>query len=189
MARVSKSVFFVLDLAKKLLSPDELTHFLNLRCSFGTTAIQYSCYYGTYLVFKTILDFGADLTIVNFAGLSCLHSAAQGDNINIFFHLLVVNQVDIFQCDLKESTVLHWSAFNGSTRMVDFLLQLEFPTELKDKEGNTALHLALYSSKSIKRGTDHSEETILLWCEPARGKPRRQFSLGNSQKRQIKGLC
>ena len=160
-------------MANKLFSSEENKTFLNAKCSIGCTAIQYACYYGTYLVFKTLLNESADVKLVNNQGLSCLHSAAQGDNVNIFFHLLVENNFDLYTSDNKESTVLHICAINGSSHVLDFLLVLEFPLELKDKDGNTALHLALYNSCKITRRTGSSEENIVcrseqIYFEPGR---------------------
>jgi ankyrin repeat protein len=53
--------------------------------------------------------------------MNLLHMAAQGDKVGTFLYLHNKN-FDINAQDAKNSTALHWAAFSGSDKVVEYLL-------------------------------------------------------------------
>lgn len=82
--------------------------------------------------------------------MNLLHMAAQGDKVGTFLYLHNKN-FDINAQDAKKSTALHWAAFSGSDKVVEYLLaQPNIQVDLVDEEGQTPLHLsALYGHVKI----------------------------------------
>jgi len=53
--------------------------------------------------------------------MGVLHLAAQGDKLSSFM-FLHNKKLDLNNCDSKLSTPLHWAAFSGSEKIVEYLL-------------------------------------------------------------------
>ena len=62
-----------------------------------------------------------DYTILNDLKMGVLHLAAQGDKINSVLYLHEM-ELDINLKDAKLSTPLHWAAFSGSDKIIEYLL-------------------------------------------------------------------
>lgn len=97
--------------------------------------------------------------------MGVLHLAAQGDKLSSFL-FLHNKKLDLNNCDLKLSTPLHWAAFSGSQKIVEYLLaQKGIQLNPVDVEGFTPLHLATTygNSKIVKKlliaGADRSNIT------------------------------
>ena len=58
--------------------------------------------------------------------------------------------MDINDADLRGSTALHWACFARSEFALSYTLAMNPKLEIKDKAGNTALHLAVKSVPMIR---------------------------------------
>ena len=58
--------------------------------------------------------------------------------------------MDINDADLRGSTALHWACFARSEFALSYTLSMNPDLEIKDKAGNTALHLAVKSIPQIR---------------------------------------
>ena len=95
-------------------------------------------------LFDYIIGLGADPLLVDQRGCNGLHYAARANNLGALEKILEcgseVNSVDGFGW-----TPLHWAAASTrlSTQVIKALLRSECKTEMKDRDGRTALDLAL----------------------------------------------
>ena len=95
-------------------------------------------------LFDYLLGFGADPLLVDRRGCNGLHYAARANNLRALENMLEcgveVNSVDGFGW-----TPLHWAAASTrvSTQVIKVLLRKECNTEMKDRDGRTALELAI----------------------------------------------
>ena len=111
--------------------------------------------------FDYFIGLGADPLLVDRRGCNSLHYAARANNLHALEKILEcgpeVNSVDSFGW-----TPLHWAAAStrASTQMIKALVRQECNMEVKDRNGRTALDLALMfdnaESVSILRDTSNA---------------------------------
>ena len=82
----------------------------------------------------------------NIYGASVLQIAAQGDQPAPLYYFTQIKDMDINDADLRGSTALHWACFARSEFALSYTLSMNADLEIKDKAGNTALHLAIKST-------------------------------------------
>ena len=95
-------------------------------------------------LFDYVIGLGADLLLVDRRGCNLIHYAARANNLRALGKILEcgleVNSVDDFGW-----SPLHWAAAStrASTQVIKALLRKECNIDLKDRDGRTALDLAL----------------------------------------------
>ena len=95
-------------------------------------------------LFDHVIGLGADLLLVDRRGCNLIHYAARANNLRALGKILEcgleVNSVDDFGW-----SPLHWAAAStrASTQVIKALLRKECNIDLKDRDGRTALDLAL----------------------------------------------
>lgn len=65
-------------------------------------------------------DLGAKVDLFTYSGLNVYHLAAQGDRVR---SMLLLRGMNINERDRKLSTPLHWAAYMGSEKVVEYLLE------------------------------------------------------------------
>ena len=109
----------------------------------GNTAIHFASYIGNMDVIDKLIKFKANVEISNFNGNNVLHMAAKGNNPNAIIYFKEKYNMDIESVDELESTPLHRACFYGADLTVNFILSFNVNINYKDREGYTALHLAV----------------------------------------------
>jgi palmitoyltransferase ZDHHC13/17 len=125
---------------------------LDTKNAEGYTAAHYAAFKGNVSVLKCLQKYEATLGTVSDLGMSLLHFAAQGDKINTVLHLHG-GGFDLNASDTKGSTPLHWAAYAGSEKVVEYLLaQPNLLLDQQDQDGHSPLHIAVaYGYSKIVR--------------------------------------
>lgn len=99
---------------------------------------------------ETLLAHGADASAQDNQGLTAMHCAAQGGNVEMV-QALLSSGADVHAKDCLGWTALHCAVYNCSEAMANMLLVAGAVVNLQDNEGCTPLHLCLYPSKHTDR--------------------------------------
>lgn len=83
------------------------------------------------------------LTGTNSVDSNILHIAAENGHDNIVEWILQKNKIDVDSQNKREYTALMYASNYGRTAIVKMLIEARANINLKDKDGNTALHLAV----------------------------------------------
>ncbi|KAJ5876417.1 uncharacterized protein N7529_002001 [Penicillium soppii] len=112
---------------------------LNLRCSYGQTALHRAAWGGSAAVVKELLQNGSDAIAKDKDGNTALHIAAQMGFAPVAKLLIEKSDVNVNSCN--NLTPLHLAAINGHTTVAELLVGANI--EAKDnKIGWTPLHYA-----------------------------------------------
>lgn len=126
------------------MSLHEWINYKNAKQS-GMTAIHYAAFNGDMRLMRELLNYGADIKIKNYTGMSALQFAAQGNQAAALTYLLDCQNFDINEVDAKCSTALHWAIFNSNELALSYLLARSPKVDAQDVKGVTPLHLAVIS--------------------------------------------
>ena len=137
-----------LNLCKTLLDIKDFdVHMTN---NVGWTALHYSARNGTYELVKFFADMEADIYVENNLGSNCLHIAALSGHLNLCKILLDKHKFNVHMADNQGWTALHYSARNGSYKLVSFFVDMGTDIQLKDNLGRNCLHIAaLYGDLNL----------------------------------------
>ncbi|KAL4822622.1 hypothetical protein H8958_008933 [Nasalis larvatus] len=107
------------------------------------TVIHLAAWSGSLEVMLMLVKAGADQRAKNQDGMNALHFAAQSNHVHIVEYLIQdLHLKDLNQPDEKGRKSFILAAERGHVEMIEKLTFLNLHTSEKDKEGNTALHLA-----------------------------------------------
>jgi ankyrin repeat protein len=98
--------------------------------------------YGNLVALKQLKRAGLDLQAKNCHGLTPLHYAARGSNLDCLKYLLHKPEVKINETNNYGMTALHFAAKTGEPHCVDFLISKSADLNAQDERGLTPLHIA-----------------------------------------------
>lgn len=153
----------LLDLIINNLTKYEFISFVNQKNKSGFTALHYACYNGNIKLIKLLINYGADINMINNNGLNVLHLAAQGNQSTPLYYFIHKYKMNINTIDKLGNTPLHWACFYNNDKSLNFLLLCdEININIKNKSGFTALHFSVLGNninaikKLILAGADIS---------------------------------
>ncbi len=114
----------------------------NVQNAKGITALMLAAEKGDPAYTKELLARNADVLDHDDLGATALHIAAQGNNIPVARLLLKKSAKLINMQDIDGWTPLMNAAYWNQLDMVKLLIKHHADTQIKSKEGKTALHLA-----------------------------------------------
>ena len=117
---------------------------IDARNNFGETALHMAAWNGDEALVETLLDQRADPNAVDAGGTPPIYLAAWKG------HLKVVGQLVKHGARFKGRGrhALHAAAWNNHLSTVKTLLELAFPVDAKDSDGNSALHKAAWQGNT-----------------------------------------
>jgi palmitoyltransferase len=128
---------------------NEIKMWVNKQSEQGYTALHYAVYKGNIKIVKILIEYGANIDITNKRGLNVFHMSAHGNQVSSLVYLKDTFNFDLHSTDYMGSTALHWACYIGSENAVVFLLSWNAGLNTQDKEGYTALHLAVISGNTF----------------------------------------
>ena len=108
----------------------------------GWTALHYSARNGSYEILKCFADAGTDIFLQTNDGSNCLHIATLYEHFNVCKKLIDEHHFDVHMTDKDGWAALHYSARNGSYKLLKYLAKSGMPFELKNNFGWNCLHIA-----------------------------------------------
>jgi palmitoyltransferase len=138
----------------------EIKNWINEKSEQGHTSLHYASYRGNIDIINKLIDNGAEVEVSNNRGLNVLHMAAQGNQPNALVYFKEKFLLNIQSVDDLGSTPLHWACYTGSETSVMFLLSWNPTVNAQDREGLSALHLAVMSERTriikklLQKGAD-----------------------------------
>ena len=108
----------------------------------GWTALQVAARNGSYDLVRSFVDNVEDLKLVNNLGLKYLHVAAENGDLNLCKRLIHNQNVDCLGTDNKGWTVLHYSAVNGSYKLIKYFADMGADIKCKNSLEWNCLHIA-----------------------------------------------
>ncbi|KAF4953661.1 hypothetical protein FSARC_12346 [Fusarium sarcochroum] len=132
---------------------------LSIRDNDGWSALHFSVRHGrTHLVSK-LLEEGAAIDVRDDQGWTTLHFASHFADAVMTNNLLEKGAMKIINCeDEKGRTALHVASKKGNESVVKLLLDKKANVDLRDRDGNTALHLAAGASDA-DNSTSNSDQS------------------------------
>ena len=184
---------------------------IEMRGSFGETALEWAYYNGNLDIIKLLRNKGADYNVRDMDGLTYIHYACCGNQLDIvskFLDNCNIYGKDPNVLDNHKRTFLHLAASGGFSDMVMLLLDRGFDIEAKDKNGRTPLYYATlykrYNAEKIllKHGASinvdcfndlsiNKQDFFFLACEVGRLDIVKQLSIDedvNINKQNIDGI-
>ncbi|XP_046380607.2 ankyrin repeat domain-containing protein 50-like [Haliotis rufescens] len=114
----------------------------------GRTAVMEAAVRGKQTTFELLVTAGADLTLVDDEGDSCLILAAEGKNRSIVQNLLKQDKVNVNSRGSENRTAVMEAAIVGDFEIYDDLVSAGADILLCDSNGNMCLHLAAQSGSA-----------------------------------------
>lgn len=133
---------------QKHLSSENLIDYINYSNYQNVCAIHLASFKGNLRVIKTLIQLGANINCLNRTGLNVIHFACQGNQPNSLAYFKEYYSMDLEETDDGQGTPLHWACYSGSDKATFFLLFNGVNSNSVNKNGHTALHLAVLSRKS-----------------------------------------
>ena len=108
-----------------------------------------------------LLDLGAPMKSLDKFGCNLLHYAAHGGDVNMTARIIEYG-VDVKSVDNNGWSALHWAASSRlrTAEVIYFLLEKGCNKENRDKQGRTALDLAVGFERSLEAAVLRTEEDI-----------------------------
>ena len=123
----------------------KFTDYLNNKNKSGISCIFFASFRGNIKIISKLIKHNTNFREKSQKGLNILHFAAQGDQTNSLVYFKEKYDFDIESKDDSHSTPLHWACYNGSKKVVEFLLSWNANENIQDINGNTPLHMAILS--------------------------------------------
>ena len=108
----------------------------------GWTALHFSARYGSYKLVTYFADQRTDINLKTNDGKNCLHIAALYGHLTLCKKLKGKLNFNIHTSNSNGWTSLHFSAKNGSNRLVKYFVDMGTDVCLKTNDGKNCLHIA-----------------------------------------------
>ena len=109
----------------------------------GQTALSFACCDGYEACVKILLDTGADPTITDKYGESCLHAAVSGHCSTETIQKIIDHGAHVNAVNKDGATPLLLACFTAQAETVRFLLELNADPNIAYADGDTSLHQAV----------------------------------------------
>ena len=153
----------------------------------GRTPLLLGCFYRHMDSVKVLLEAGADPTITDKEGLSCLHAAIDGYCSKDILQALIDHGAHIDVTRKDGTTALLRACTGGQSESVMFLVEAGADVSITNSDGNTCLHAAVkgHSSKEalqkimaqgmikVNAVNNRSETALILACYTKQSKSAR----------------
>ena len=153
---------------KSNLSQDEKSENLKIFKDFinaktdgdNQTALHLASFRGNIRIIKLLISNYAEINVLTSKGYNMIHKAAMGNKPSAIIYFNKKYNMNLEDTDENQMNALHLATRNCMENSVIYLLNLGINVNLKDKEGNTALHYAVRKGqiriikKLIQRGAD-----------------------------------
>ncbi|KAF5247369.1 hypothetical protein FANTH_6460 [Fusarium anthophilum] len=106
---------------------------------YGRSPIFSACDSGSAVSVDMLIRHGADLSITDDGGSTCLHDAACQDSVDIL-RILVEANIDLSPQNNHGLTPLHLAAAKGNMKAYRYLLGQGADTDIRDLEGGNVIH-------------------------------------------------
>ena len=147
----------------------------------GRTALLLGCFYRQLDSVKVLLGAGADPTIADEEGFSCLHAAIDGYCSKATLQALIDHGAPVDAARKDGTNALHSACTTGQSESVRFLVEAGADVGITKPDGNTCLHTAVKGACSkealqniIEQGminvnamNKKGETALLLACKSA----------------------
>ena len=147
----------------------------------GRTALLLGCFYRHMDSVRVLLEAGADASIADEEGFSCLHAAVDGRCSTDILQALLDNGAHIDATRKDGTNAFLCACSTGQSASVRFLVEAGADVSITKPDGNTSLHLAVKgacSKESLQKIIEQSivnvnavnkanETALLLACESA----------------------
>ena len=146
----------------------------------GRTALLLSCVYRQTDSVKILLKAGADPTIADEEGFSCLHAAIDGRCSTAVLQALLHHGARIDAARKDGTNALLRACTTGQSESVRFLVEAGADVSITKRDGNTCLHIAVKGKCSkaavqkiigkgvkVNKVNNRGETALLLACESA----------------------
>ncbi|XP_073508697.1 uncharacterized protein [Phyllobates terribilis] len=112
---------------------------------YGNTLLHYAAHADNVDEVRRLIRHGYSVLSQNASGLTPLHMAAFGGNVQALEMLLSLQPNNVINLrSIKDFTLLHEAVRGTSIETVKLLVEKGADTNLQDQEGNTPLHLAAH---------------------------------------------
>ena len=124
------------------------------------TALHLASFRGNIKIIKLLIANYAEINVLTAKGYNMIHKAAMGNKPSAIIYFNKKYNMNLEDTDENQMNALHLATRNCMENSVIYLLNLGININLKDKEGNTALHYAVRKGqiriikKLIQRGAD-----------------------------------
>ena len=124
------------------------------------TALHLASFRGNIKIIKILITNYAEINVLTSKGYNLIHKAAMGNKPSAIIYFNKKYNMNLEDTDENQMNALHLATRNCMENSVIYLLNLGINVNLKDKEGNTALHYAVRKGqiriikKLIQRGAD-----------------------------------
>ncbi|XP_078064369.1 transient receptor potential cation channel subfamily A member 1-like, partial [Mustelus asterias] len=127
-----------------------------LEMAFGMTPALLAAWFGHLKLLRSLVTAGAKVTVTNWIGQNLHHCAAQQGHVDIIHYIMDdLEEVPLDRPDQNGKTPLLLAAENGQLPVIMHLRSLDCDHQIKDKEGNSIIHLA------AKQGHVHVLENLI----------------------------
>ena len=111
----------------------------------GWTALHFSAKSGSPELLRIFADMGSDIKLQTKDGKNCLHIAAVCGHLNICKILTDEYNFDIHRTDNEGWGVIHFSAANGSYKLLKYFANMGSNIHLETNDGKNSLHIASWN--------------------------------------------
>ena len=124
------------------------------------TALHYASFRGNIKVIKLLILNHAEINTLTFTGYNMIHKAAMGNKPSAIIFFNKKYNMNLEDTDENQMNALHLATRNCMENSVIYLLSLGIDPNLKDKDGNTALHYAVRKNQNriIKKLLQHGAD-------------------------------
>lgn len=114
-------------------------------------AVHFACYHSNLEMIKILVEeMNTNYLARNLFGANVLHISAQGDSCSPLVYFIKVKHMNIDDKDARGGTPLHWACYSKAEFALSYILAMEPDLEIADKEGMTALHVAIKVTGELK---------------------------------------
>lgn len=137
-----------INVVRRILSkPDLIVDLANIA---GDTPLMFAILQGNLPILNELLAHGAQINLLNRDGMSPLMIAIRIENIPMINRLLQIPHINVnLQANNRSPAAIHYAIYSQKPEILQLLLSAQvnppLDTSLKDDEGRTPLHRAIYS--------------------------------------------
>ena len=129
---------------EKINNENILKNFINSKTEVEKlTPLHYASFRGNIPMIKYLIQNSANVLDITYNGLNMLHKAAQGNSPGAIVFFNKKYKIDINSVNYEKLNALHFAAISGMDNSAIFLLNMGIDPNIKDQQGNTALHYAV----------------------------------------------